>query len=263
MIMNRNIAPDLEIINVIPKKNKLDEITTQLKNNGFYCLDNALDSETIKDFQDEVLSLLNTKGNKYFSLINPYKNTELKLSLLDKSLNLKNFLVQLAKLGTEKDVSGSEILNVLRVITGKKTESQSFKFHYDATVITALIPILIPKGQFDESGHLLVFKNKREIRTYSIFNIIEKVLLQNYFAQKIFAFIALQNIEKHLCELKEGNIYFFYGYRTFHANMPVNPNYIRATLLFHFGNPHNSSFLIQAITKIRHWVETYNANKSN
>jgi hypothetical protein len=252
-----------DIIKVTPTKNKLDEITTQLKNDGFYCLENALDGEAIKIFQDEVLSIVNSKGNRYFSLVNPYKNTNLKLNLFDKSVNLRNYLVELATLGTEKKIFDSEILNVLRVITGENTESQSFKFHYDATVITALIPILIPKGKLDESGHLLTFKNKRKIRTYSIFNFIEKMFLQNYFLQKFFTYKALQNIDKHLCELKEGNVYFFYGYRTFHANMPVNPTYTRATLLFHFGNPHSNSSLIQTIAKIRHWREIYNANKSN
>ena len=84
-------------------------------------------------------------------------------------------------------------------------------------------------------------------------------MIQNPIIQKIFAIFALRKIEKHIVKLEEGNIYFFYGYRTLHANLPVNPEYIRATLLFHFGNPHNDSFLIKAITQFGHWREEKNA----
>lgn len=89
--------------------------------------------------------------------------------------------------------------------------------------------------------------------------IIEKLIFQNLICRKIFSYFALKKIENHVCELKEGNIYFFYGYRTLHANLPVNPNYQRATLLFHFGNPHDDSFLIKSATKFRHWREQINS----
>jgi len=45
--------------------------------------------------------------------------------------------------------------------------------------------------------------------------------MQNIFTQKIISLIALKNISKHIIEFKEGNIYFFYGYRTLHANLPL------------------------------------------
>jgi len=220
-----------------------------------------LDLKALAAFQKEIESLISTKGKRYFSLSNPYKNIESKFALLDKSCNLKKFLFELAKSGTDKDVSNSEILNVLRIVTGKNADGQSLKFHYDATVITALIPILIPIGSIEQCGHLLAYKNLRNIRKSTLINLIEKVILQNLISQKIISFLALRKIENYVCELKEGNIYFFYGYRTLHANLPVNPHYVRATLLFHFGNPHNDSFLIKSVAKFRHWREKRNLNK--
>jgi len=220
-----------------------------------------LDLKALAAFQKEIESLISTKGKRYFSLSNPYKNIESKFALLDKSCNLKKFLFELAKSGTDKDVSNSEILNVLRIVTGKNADGQSLKFHYDATVITALIPILIPIGSIEQCGHLLAYKNLRNIRKSTLINLIEKVILQNLISQKIISFLALRKIENYVCELKEGNIYFFYGYRTLHANLPVNPDYVRATLLFHFGNPHNDSFLIKSVAKFRHWREKRNLNK--
>jgi hypothetical protein len=40
-----------------------------------------------------------------------------------------------------------------------------------------------------------------------------------------------------------GNLYFFWGYRSVHANEACNPDKTRATALFHFGDPHASSRL--------------------
>jgi len=39
------------------------------------------------------------------------------------------------------------------------------------------------------------------------------------------------------------NLYFFWGYRTVHANEACDPDKIRATALFHFGDPHANSGL--------------------
>ena len=149
-------------------------------------------------------------------------------------------------------------MNVLRIVTGKNADRQSLKFHYDATVITALVPILIPIGSIEHCGHLLAYKNLRKIRKSTLVNLIEKLILQNSISQKIISFLALRKIENYVYELREGNIYFFYGYRTLHANLPVNPEYVRATLLFHFGNPHNDSILIKSVSKFRHWREKRN-----
>ena len=260
MTKQQTINSSLEdIIKVFPTFRLLNEITDQLKTDGFYCLENSLDLNVLSIFQEEIQALINTKGQRYFSLINPHKNIESNFNLFDKSYNLKKYLFELAKLGINKDISNTEILNILRVVTGKNAESQSLNFHYDATVITALVPILIPSGPIEQCGHLLAFKNLRRIRNNSIVNIIEKLIIQNSISRKIFSYFAMRKIENHLCELKEGNIYFFYGYRTLHANLPVNPDYQRATLLFHFGNPHEDSSLIKSATKLRHWREKNNS----
>lgn len=248
-----------DVIIITPTMPLLEKIENHLKKDGFYCLEKSLDLKALATFQNEIEVLINTKGKRYFSLINHYKNIGSKFNLFDKSCNLKKFLFYLAKSGTDKDVSYSEILNVLRIVTGGSADGQSLKFHYDATVITALVPILIPVGPIEHCGHLLTYKNLRPIRNSALVNFIEKIILQNPISQKIIAFLTLRKIEDHICELKEGNIYFFYGYRTLHANLSVNPDYVRATLLFHFGNPHKNSILIRSIVKLRHWREKLNS----
>jgi hypothetical protein len=47
-----------------------------------------------------------------------------------------------------------------------------------------------------------------------------------------------------------GNIYFFWGYRSIHANEACDPTKVRATALFHFANPHAGSNLGSTVRRL-------------
>jgi hypothetical protein len=256
--MNNNHISSNDPIKIKPTKTLLKRISDHLETDGFYCLKHSVDKKILKKFQVEVKLLVKKQGNRYFSLINPYKDPSSEFNLLDSSNNLKRYLSDLANIALKKNTSDQDILNVLRVVAGENTNNQSFKFHYDATVVTILIPLIIPRGDRGSCGHLVAFKNFRNIRGNVLINIVEKVIIQNPLTQKIISFFIANKNDKFICELKEGNIYFFTGYRTLHANQPVNPKYLRATLLFHCGNPHNNSPLLKMIARARHWREMLN-----
>jgi len=249
-----------EVITRLPTMGLIDDIKNGLDNNGFYCLKNSVDEEISNKCKKEIEEFLRTKGKRYLSIINPCNNLNSIFSEFNKSINLSKFLYELAKLEIPQEINeNNNKLNVLRIVTGKNADSQSLNFHYDATVITALIPIVIPKGPVNECGHLLAFKNLRNIRKFALFNFFEKLFLQNIITKIIISSIIKKNLNKYLIQLEEGNIYFFYGYRTLHANLPVNSDYVRATLLFHVGDPHSESKLINFIANFRHMREKINA----
>lgn len=249
---------NIEAIAIAPTTSLLSEISAALETQGFYCLENAIDTAALTQFQDEIRALVESKGRRYFSVINPYKNTDSAFHALYHSPRLQGFLHALAATGSKKSIGNAEVLNVLRVVTGKNTDKHSLNFHYDASVITMLVPLLIPQGPIEQSGHLVAFRNSRNIRPSSLINFIEKILIQNPLSQKLLSIFTLRRVDKYICPLEEGNIYFFYGYRTLHANLPVQPEFIRSTLLFHFGDPHHNSRLIRSIAKLRHWRERLN-----
>lgn len=257
-----------EVINIEPTAALLAQMTRQLQEDGFYCLENALNPELLQRFQHEVRALVQRKGQRYFSLINPFKNRESVFHVLQQSQRLHGFLHGLVHACTHAQAEHrphtehSEPLNVLRVVTGNSGNAYALRFHYDASIITMLIPVIIPKGPIQCCGHLLALMNLRHIRKSSITNFAEKVLMQNILTQKLLGFGMTRRLHRYVQELSEGNIYFFYGYRTLHANLPVDPSYLRATLLFHYGNPHQHSRLIRAIAYIRHWRERRNCENN-
>lgn len=249
-----------DVFPITPNNELIEQAVCDLNSKGFFSIPNAIPPESPEKFRDEVKRLVGVKGERYFSLINPYKESDSAFKVLGESKNFNKLMRDLATIGTTKDVSKSKLLNVLRVVTGSKADERSLQFHYDATVITALIPIFIPDGESQESGHLVAVPNLRNIRSSAFINLIEKLFFQNPLAQKLTAYLLLRNkCERHVMKLQPGNIYFFWGYRTLHANLPIDPKILRATLIFHLGNPHENSGMIKAIAKLRHFREKFNA----
>ena len=100
--------------------------------------------------QENVQNLIKIFGKRYFSLIHPHEkllnqdNLHIPYDLIISNTNFDNFLKELSRKLSNKNIVNSDRFNILRVVTGEKTDDQSLKFHYDSTLITALIPIFIP-----------------------------------------------------------------------------------------------------------------------
>ena len=135
-----------------------------------------------------------------------------------------------------------------QAVTG---DERSLLHHYDKHVITALAPILIPEGPKRRAGELVVFPNRRGYRRFALFNIIEKAIVQsNWYRNRINRKLAAGDLT-NVKYLRPGNLYLFWGYRTYHSNFPVADDMVRATMLLHYGNPHPASLILKARTALQ------------
>jgi hypothetical protein len=240
---------------------KVKEIITFIKKEGFYCLEEAVKKPFLEKLQNSVNGLIKIHGKRYFSLIHPQKGDDkLNLPFIDisESKDFNSLLTQLSNEISVTNIDNNEGFNILRVVTGDKTDNQSLKFHYDSTLITALIPIYIPEGLEHESGDLIVFPNSRKIRSSPILNILEKFFIQNRLFQNLLPYFLLNNKKRKVVKLEPGNIYLFSGLQTLHCNFAVNEEYVRATLLCFHGNPYPDSKLLNWIRQTRHNKEEKN-----
>ncbi len=99
--------------------------------------------------------------------------------------------------------------------------------HYDRHVITALAPILIPEGPKRRAGELIVFPNRRNYRRFALFNFIEKAIAHStWYRNRITRKLAAGDLP-NIKYLKPGNLYLFWGYRTYHSNFPVDSDMVR------------------------------------
>jgi hypothetical protein len=148
-----------------------------------------------------------------------------------------------------------EIYSVLRVLAGPEREATSFKFHYDAAIVTMLVPLFIPTEGAGRSGDLILFPNRRPFRRSVALNIFEKVITQNRFYRTRILQEFNRAPQRYSVQLKPGNAYLFWGYRTFHGNGPCAPNTLRATLLLHYGNPHGGNPVLATVKSMRRMVD--------
>jgi hypothetical protein len=232
-----------------------DVIGSDLDRMGWICLENAVSPDWLARAQSHVRSLLAKHGERFFVIVSPADQENSVASELAYHPLMQSLLRGLTEFGhSEGVVEWENVYNTLRVVAGADGQKGSREFHYDASVITALVPIFIPDADEGPSGELAIFPNKRGYRSFLV-NLAEKALVQSGPYRKMTARRVEQDREANCRFLKPGNIYLFWGYRTYHGNMPCRSNALRATMLLHYGNPHGKSVVLQGFRNLRKAIE--------
>jgi hypothetical protein len=217
----------------------IPEVADKLDMTGFVCLENAVSAAWLEEARQNVNTSLAEYGEYDFCVINPNNEEGTPAHRFVTDRTVRVILEGLASARCPQGVTqNEEIYSVLRVLAGPEREASSFRFHYDAAIVTMLVPLVIPTAGAGKSGELVVFPNRRPFRGSVMVNIFEKVFVQNRFYRKRIVRELNRAPWKYAVQLKPGNLYLFWGYRTFHGNLPCAPNTVRATLLLHYGNPH-------------------------
>jgi hypothetical protein len=217
----------------------ISELAEELDRTGFVCLENVVSPHWLAEAREYVGSSLVEYGEYDFCIIRPTNKKDSAARRFVSDRTVRAIFERLALARCPQGVAANEeIYSVLRVLAGPEREARSYRFHYDAAVVTMLVPLFIPAAGAGRSGEFVVFPNRRPFRRSVFFNIFEKVFTQNRFYRKRIMRKFNNTPEKYTVQLKPGNVYLFWGYRTFHGNLPCAPNTVRATLLLHYGNPH-------------------------
>ncbi|WP_144006840.1 phytanoyl-CoA dioxygenase family protein [Pelomonas sp. KK5] len=242
----------------------LDEIARRIDKDGVVCIERAVKPESLARWRQELQRNIKAQGLRYFSIIQPWQQPGSEYEALARDDNFKQLLTGLTSRGHPGHQDHSDIYNVLRVIAGPRGGDHSLQFHYDASVVTVLIPLEIPTGTPEESGDLITYPNRRPIRGSSLLNFLDKLCIQNPIARIYWSRrIANRRDDSNIVRLKPGNIYLFWGYRTLHANLGCRSDSLRATLLFHHGDPHRNSLMTKAIKWTRARRERRNLVSAN
>lgn len=228
---------------------RVKQLANEIDINGFATLSGMLseaDLEQLRAYTDHHAS---QHPGEYFAYHGERALADSLIVSIWADPRFKALLADLYQQAAGEQAHNDRIFPVLRCVQGTQGQRESNCFHFDASLVTALIPIFIPQHG-EERGDLILFPNLRTVRSNVIFNVIEKALLQNRFSRKLIC-LAMQRgwFTPDTLQLEPGNVYFFWGYRSLHANRPVSPDLKRATALFHFGDPHTGSLATQLILK--------------
>jgi hypothetical protein len=227
------------------------KIALQLDETGVVCLENAVPAEWIAQARAGVEARLATHGEHDHFIRSPESEQHSAEAAFINSPAVLALLGDIVRARFPKGPATSEVIgSALRVIAGPRGEGDAFWFHYDASVVTMVVPIFMPNAPRSSSGELVGLFNKRPFRRLVLANIIDKVVGQSRFYRRHI----LRRLDRtdylHMIDMEVGNLYLFWGYRSLHGNMPCESGALRATLLLHFGRPHGSSDTLTAAVRL-------------
>lgn len=154
---------------------------------------------------------------------------------------LKQLFSDTARLRWPKVGAAQNIQCGIPVRAGTGPKARSNLFHYDATVLTMLVPIFIPRATVGTCGDLAAFRNKRPFRRFVASHLVDLLLTYNSVYRRRITKAVLDAPEKYIVALQPGDAYVFWGYRTYHGNLVCAPGLLRATLVLQYGEVHSDS----------------------
>jgi hypothetical protein len=225
-----------------------EQIVNDMNSFGIGVAENCVPCDCLAELRQFVTGVIAANGGQYIALKGRDAVKGSLLQTLSDSADFMKFCREVYRRGVGAPAPDVPFYQVLRCLAGETGKNQSFYFHFDSYVLTILLPIIIPDEQ--PSGDLILVPNIRAIRRTYVRNLMDKIALDNVLSQRLLRLATsaglLRPIRMHLVP---GNAYFFWGYRTLHANEDCNPRSIRSTALFHLVNPHHDSSLRRALNR--------------
>jgi hypothetical protein len=127
------------------------------------------------------------------------------------------------------------------VRSGTGPRARSNLFHYDASVLTMVVPIFLPESTVGSCGELVAIGNKRPFRRFAASHLVDTILTQNSVYRRHVLKAVLDDPEKYIVALQPGDACVFSGYRTYHGNLVCASGLLRATLVLQYGEVHADS----------------------
>ncbi len=216
-------------------------IAKEIDQRGYGAIENYISSEELAPLRAFAEIRVQEAGGEYVGLAGADAVHGTLLSELPRSAEFRTLCRRLYELGTGTCAPEGDFYQVLRCLQGSSGQRHSHRFHYDSYVLTALIPITIPETGM--SGDLVLLPNARAIRSSYLANMLDKIAVDNPLSQAFLRAAARRNrLGMVRIRLRPGNIYFFWGYRSIHANEACDRDRLRATALFHYADPHQQSW---------------------
>jgi hypothetical protein len=207
---------------------------------GFAAIENYVSDEELADIRALAQAKVQAAGGEYVALEGPGAVDGTLLGTLGRAPEFSGLCRRVVELGTRARAPDANPVQVLRCLQGSTGQSNSNRFHYDSYVLTVIIAIAAPDT--GRRGDLVLFGRKRAIRRLYFMNMVDKFLVDNAVSQWIFRAAARRNrLGAVRIGIRPGTAYFIWGYQTLHANEPCDQDKMRATAVFHFGDPHQHS----------------------
>ncbi|MGW0162315.1 hypothetical protein ACWDUN_23660 [Mycobacterium sp. NPDC003323] len=148
------------------------------------------------------------------------------------------------------DPNDREFECALRVINGPDPQGRPLWLHYDASVLTVVLPIVVPDAAPGQAGELVLCPNHRPYRRTALANVADKLIRQSDAYRRRFQRRLRWGADTEMIAMQPGNAYLFWGYRSYHATLPCAPGTSRVTVVLHYKNVHARSRLLEHAKRV-------------
>lgn len=219
------------------KDQEVDRIYDEIRINGFCRLMEPVSADALRDARNQAEQAVARNKGEYVAFDGPGGLTGELLSALDTDPGLRALCTGLYERAVGTKAPNQGYKQVFRCLKGGSARKHSYYLHFDSYVVTVLIPIAVPNEP--PTGDLILLRRRRRlVQTYAK-NVLQKAIFDRKFAQMTLWWLIRRRLLTTIrLRLEPGAVYLFFGYSTLHANEACAQDALRATLLFHFGNPH-------------------------
>lgn len=223
-------------------------LANELDDQGVVRLRNVFSDEWLNAMRESVDYCIAHNGDGDFFIAEADQEVGSPAHQLVSDPAFRELFIDAAKLRWPKaDSANNDIRCSMLVRAGNGPKARSNRFHYDGAVLTMVVPIFIPEADIGTNGELAAFGNKRRFRRFLASHLVDMILTHNSLYRRRISRTVQAAPEKHLVELRPGDAYLFWGYRTFHGNLPCAPGLLRTTLVLHYGEVHSDSWALKMV----------------
>lgn len=225
-------------------------LANQLDNDGVVRLQGVFSNEWLQAMRDSVTDDIAVHGDGDFFIAQADQEIGSPAHQLVSDPALRQLFSEAARLRFPKGASAQEIRSSMLVRPGTAPKTRSNLFHYDACVLTMVVPIFIPRATIGTNGELAAFGNKRPFRRFVASHLVDMILTHNSLYRRHVTKKVLDAPDKYIVPLQPGDAYLFWGYRTYHGNLVCAPGLLRTTLVVQYGQVHSDSGAMKVVWRL-------------
>ena len=145
---------------------------------------------------------------------------------------ISDFVMQLANdilSSFHVQVEPADVHPALNILIGQQGQDTVKGWHFDATYLTIAMPVIMPPVTGRGDGQFRIWPNVRKFSQNTRLNQLYWQLAKIGLIRRIVKNVAVNFVP--------GNLYFFYGFRSYHGTDELDSNHVRANCLINFGGP--------------------------
>ena len=227
----------------------VEQIATEIASDGVACVPAGFSDDAMGQARDQAMSAVERAGGEYTARTGPDGLNGLILTELSTHPAFAQLCRSLCVLLGFTPPADCSTKQVLRCLAGGTGLDHAYYFHFDSFELTAVVPIVMP--QEGKTGDLILLPNFRPRRKSYMVNMVEKFIFDRPAMQALLKRRASHSPTVRRIRLQPGNVYFFNGNRTLHANEECDPEAMRVTLIIHYAETHGDHWVRRARRKLR------------